>query len=947
MLLVALPIAYFGRAITGKIALLQGDGWKQNFPLRVLAGRMIADGQLPLWNPYIYGGTPLMASVYPGVFYPPNWLFAILPSLAAMHIVVITTYHLALIGTYLFARRIGLDRLSSFVSGMVFTFGAFMIAHLEQTSRISAAAWLPWILLALEHLYQQLSLRWVLLGGLFIALQLFAGEPQMSAYTAMTAGAYALFTLCFREERSPRLKFVASLAALAAMGVLLSSIQLLPEWELLRQSDRSKISYEYFSAFSFPPRQIVTFIAPFFYGGAAVPPYYKSYTGEWNIMTTSGYLGLMALMLATIAIIGLRSVSVSLRRMTLFWLFLANLALVLSFGGYLPFGIHKALYHVPLYNIFRGSYRNFFELSFAMAVLAGIGVNYLRNHETSFQSRRTAVFSGAALVALFLVATEVLYVSREGRLSEGEAFIPIFVFCLSSIALILFFRFDSRWTQALLLIALLIDLGSFGSHYYWAIVPRAFAERSADPPAVQFIKSRERNLDSFRIISHSLFPFDYEYLGANDINFELTDRPNASVMRGVASVNGNDLLRPSRFGGLTRINGFGILDDVNVFTPQDRGLDLMSVKYLLLERRSNSGHVDQAGVHQLDYYGLLEGKAPVKLEHDGVRFSKSALGISSATQQSAIVKTSGEQATSLFILSNLADSTVLPDGYPVARIRLTTGGGSVIEREMMAGRHTSEWAYDRPDVAKVIKHSRAKIAENIDAEGFQSHIYLARFDFDRAQINQVEFSFPALPAQVQIIRASLYDATTKSSEMLSDVHLPPERWQLLSRLGDVEVYENLKRLPRAWFVSELKQASDEEALKTIKSGSFDPLRTALITQAPPSLLSSTDESSSGSPRIVGYEPQRIILETDHPSNAFLVLSENYYPGWKATIDGQQTPLYRVNYSLRGIAVPKGRHQIEFSYLPRSFRTGLLLSAIGAGLLLVGSILVRRSRSRSS
>lgn len=948
MLLVALPIAYFGRAITGKIALLQGDGWKQNFPLRVLAGRMIADGQLPLWNPYIYGGTPLMASVYPGVFYPPNWLFAILPSLAAMHIVVITTYHLALIGTYLYARRIGLDRLSSFLSGMVFTFGAFMIAHLEQTSRISAAAWLPWVLLAVEHLYQKLSWRWVLLGSLFIALQLFAGEPQMTAYTVITAGAYAVFSLFFRDEHTPRPKFVASLAVLAIIGVLLSSVQLLPEWELLRQSDRSNINYEYFSAFSFPPRQIVTFIAPFFYGGAAVAPYYKSYTGDWNIMTTSGYVGLMTLMLTIVAIITPRN-----RRMTLFWVFLAILSLILSFGSYLPFGIHRALYHVPLYNIFRGSYRNFFELSFAMAILAGIGVSCLKNKE---KSSRRALLIAATLVALLLVAVEAFYVSRGGRLAEGEAFIPIFVFCLSSITLILFSRFGSRWTQALLLIALLIDLGSFGAHYYWTIVPRDFAERRADPPAVEFIKKREGDLNSFRIVTHSLFPYDYEYLGSKDINFDLMDRPNASVMRGIASVNGNDLLRPTRFAGLTRINGFGVLDDISVFNPpgraeiwgfrrdqEDHGLDLMNVKYLLLERRGNSGGQDHPGNHQLDYYGLFEGKSPSRLEHDGVRFAKSPLQI---PRTLTILKASGEYATSLVILSNLANSAGLPDGQPVGWFRLeTVDGPQFASRAILSGRDTSEWAYDRPDVRRVVRHSKAKVAENFDAGGFEGHIYMARYDFERTKINEVGFWFNDLQAKVQIIRASLYDATTKTTEMLSDLQLPAERWQLLTRLGDVEVYENLKCLPRAWFVSELKQASDEETLKAIKNGSFDPLRTALITEIPSSSLSTTE---SGSLRIVDYKPQRIILETDHSSDAFLVLSENYYPGWKATVDDNETPVYRVDYSLRGISVPKGKHRIEFSYRPQSFRTGALLSAIGAGLLLVGSIVMRRrGRGRSA
>src|SRR5262245_9444788 len=181
-----IPLIYFYPVLLGKVVLAPGDGWAQNFGVRALTGRMLLDGQLPLWNPYIFAGMPLMASLVAGAFYPPNWLFAILPSGLAMNVLVITTYHLALVGTYLYARRIGVERIGALVAGVAFTFGGFMMAHLSHTHRITAAAWLPWVLLAVENIARADSLRktwlWAALGALFIALQFFAGEGQITFF---------------------------------------------------------------------------------------------------------------------------------------------------------------------------------------------------------------------------------------------------------------------------------------------------------------------------------------------------------------------------------------------------------------------------------------------------------------------------------------------------------------------------------------------------------------------------------------------------------------------------------------------------------------------------------------------------------------------------------------------------------------------------------------------
>src|SRR5262245_60788620 len=92
LVIILLPLLYFYPAVKGELALVVGDGWTANLGSRILIGQFLANGQLPLWNPYIFAGMPLLGSVLPGALYPPNWLFAILPPGVAMNLVVITTF---------------------------------------------------------------------------------------------------------------------------------------------------------------------------------------------------------------------------------------------------------------------------------------------------------------------------------------------------------------------------------------------------------------------------------------------------------------------------------------------------------------------------------------------------------------------------------------------------------------------------------------------------------------------------------------------------------------------------------------------------------------------------------------------------------------------------------------------------------------------------------------
>ncbi|MGH9767447.1 MAG: YfhO family protein, partial [Blastocatellia bacterium] len=586
--LVLLPLVYFFPAVIGKITLVPGDGLTQNLGVRVLIGQMLRDGQLPLWNPYIFAGTPLLASIYPGALYPPNWLFALFSAPTAMNIVVITTYHLTIIGTYLYGRRIGMTRIGALIAGVAFTFGGYMIAHMGHTSRIAAAAWLPWILLAIENLYCRLSWRWVALGAAFVALQLFAGEPQMNFYTILVCGAYLLFSIFLREERERRWKFLFGAAAMSVCGTLLSAIQLLPERELLQMGERAAISYETFSGYSFPPANILTFVVPFFFGGASLPGAKVPYWGGWTFDEACGYFGLLALLLALVALFGSRR-----RSLAWFWGVTALVSLTLSFGGYLPFGLNHVLHQTPVYNLFRASGRHMYEFTFSLAVIAGLGASYIAQSERDAAKR--ALRRGSMVFVAMVAMTIIVYrffsdylpvgdtprIAVADSLTNYEAWVPMVFAALSLTALWIFAKWRHAFCGALLVTVVFADLAFFGLAFNWAWreFVSGLSARLQDPPAVQFIKSRESDLSSFRIVSHSHMPYNEGY---DELNF-----PNISIARGLQSVNGYDALRLNRQGAVSGdMGGSGLISDMSVFGLAHQGFNLLNVKYAVRQRSS-------------------------------------------------------------------------------------------------------------------------------------------------------------------------------------------------------------------------------------------------------------------------------------------------------------------------------------------------------------------------
>lgn len=172
---------------------------------------------------------------------------------------------------------------------------------------------------------------------------------------------------------------------------------------------------------------------------------------------------------------------------------------------------------------------------------------------------------------------------------------------------------------------------------------------------------------------------------------------------------------------------------------------------------------------------------------------------------------------------------------------------------------------------------------------------------------------------------------------VTDVLQPPDYPPLagLRRVyqgRDGAIYRNGAALPRAFVVDRQQVVGGEqEALNAVTSPRLDGRRMAVTEHALDGLArSGPGEGPSrraGRARITSYQPDRVALRASAPGGGLMVLTDVYYPGWQATVDGKQVPIERVDYLLRGVALPPGSHTVVFSYRPLSWRIGWIVSLV--------------------
>jgi hypothetical protein len=164
--------------------------------------------------------------------------------------------------------------------------------------------------------------------------------------------------------------------------------------------------------------------------------------------------------------------------------------------------------------------------------------------------------------------------------------------------------------------------------------------------------------------------------------------------------------------------------------------------------------------------------------------------------------------------------------------------------------------------------------------------------------------------------------------------------------GETKIYENNKVLPKAFVVSTAKIIPDKnEILREMGSDEFNPEKYIILEERPLTLGEEPGSSIGSTVKVVEYSSQHVNVSANLTGKGFLFLSDVYYPGWKAYVDGKEEKILRANYIFRALYLDKGQHEIEFKYAPNSFKAGLIITVVC--LIICASLIIMKKGDRLS
>jgi Bacterial membrane protein YfhO len=887
-------------------------------------------GHKALWNPLLFSGYPLMADLQIEIWYPIARLFQLFPQ--GWNGFVISGYVLAGSFAYAYGYLVTRSRLAAAVTGVAYSLSGYMFGHFGNVSMIHAAAWIPLLLCAVEQLRHRGSRMWFVLGAIAIACSFLSGHPQVSVYGVGISLYYALVMGWILPIGRRKYYSIIGLMILAGLG--LTAIQLVPTAELSRLSSRSALTKEMFFSFSLAGWHLFHFFFPYLLGGSSLPPFMGPLLEGANLAEAGGYIGLLPWILSGLAVRAFPQ-----RRLVMFWLVVAGVALLLALGPATPLG--QLSYYLPIYGRFRAPGRHLLEFDLAVSILAGCGVWVVQQRMITgaMVNRAIAIAAsviGACLLLFMIIAPEF---SRRAAALTGlpvslapwqnmAVGLPLVLFGLSVLGLWVFQKWPTtRWAGVLLLMLITVDLSSFTWFFYWRMgVP----QKTLEPTAIAQAYRQPLTQTQQRAFMPK---------GASG-SYLHTLSPNLTWLWNVPIVSGYTPLTLSRYAELMDISESG--EKVFAFKVGDQSSNLMGLRYLvmpapIMAQYPNGEHWDPLNI------GLTLSQKP------GAVVKNRAIKLNLAPLQHGV-------PTAINLVSHLGGADQAPANTTIVEVRITDVQQRVTTYPLKAGRDTAEWSLDCPDVKALAKHGPAKVFSTTPIRREQGEKclgarYLAHIPLNQpAQLATIEFRLAYPEAEIEISKLNLQDEKSGASASMfpmgmSEIPIDRPEWRVDRVIAQVTIYENQRAMPRAWLVAETLPLKSAEVLKTIHTSQlpngnrFDPAQTALLET--PLGRTFSPLQAADTVQVTDLQDTQVVLKTQTAQDAFLVLNDVYYPGWKVTIDGHPRSIHLTNYVQRGVEIPAGRHEIRFEFKPLSFAIGVGVSM--ASLFGLGYLLLRGSK----
>ncbi len=384
-------------------------------PFRQVLQESIKEGRVPLWEPRISAGFPLLAEGQVGTFYPLNTLFALLP-VTPFYSVSLSLYAaliISSIGMYLFLQEFLSSKTEKEEAVRIFSlFGAVIWGqtgvHFNHTAHLNVLnifSLLPLELLIVERrLNNKDSIpKTIILLSSLIALQLLAGHPQFSSYCFMFTALYWLCNQIIMKSAAYLKDLMVNgltIGFAIILGIGLGAIQLLPTLEFTANSTRQTgLDEDAINFLSLRIQDLPTFIAPFY--NFTYEPRSLAQLAQvgWPFDERYSYIGIIPLILACISL-----AFISKRRQTIIFTILGTFFLLLSLGNQSPIGI---LLKLPPLNLFRipVKFTPFAQLSFT--ILAAYALDKIINIVIIRKEKTTPNKKIAIILAILITITSI------------------------------------------------------------------------------------------------------------------------------------------------------------------------------------------------------------------------------------------------------------------------------------------------------------------------------------------------------------------------------------------------------------------------------------------------------------------------------------------------------------------------------------------------------------
>ncbi|MGH2522503.1 MAG: hypothetical protein ACRDH2_08365, partial [Anaerolineales bacterium] len=858
-ILILLILLFFWKLALTNLILARGDTFLYFYPYWDYRAEALLAGHLPLWNPYLFMGAPFLANSQAGVLYPLNWPLAFFAAPMAAKIAILLHVLIAGLGAHWFARRaLGQSASGALLAAALFSLGGYFTSQVEHLNQLQALAWFPWLLVAIHSAQHATQKRHTVIQHLVlsmvVSLLLLAGHTQ-SAFIALVGAVLYAGVLTWRRATQHPLGAGYALRRQPVLFLLPISLffaLLLASAQLLPTLELSQQSLR---GGGLTLREALSFsLDPRLLGRALLPGYSRGLFSEFV-----AHLGVVGL--------GLAALGVRKKTQPLAMLALAICGLAFALGAFNP--LYTLLAALPPFNLFRAPARWLFLYAFGAAMLAGYGLDALprlRQLRRPLSLFLSLFLFPASLILLTPLASNLIPAGETGRL--GAPALRDLMGWLLPLVLLGLLAFAPIPNPSRVFTLILLAIGELFAAsqvlpYNHLTTPEAYS--SVRPAMTQLLAhlppshlSTSPVEPSPRFLSMSALRFDPGDLA--ELRGELEPQlPPDAVYDAIVATKNKEVLSPNLplAWSTPAVDGYdgGILPlkHYAAFTQLFTGAP--SADGRLRENLTTAPDPRLLSLVNARY--LVTDKVNDAWV-DGVFYDL----------QFTLALRENQTATVSYVPPFQATAVGLVTDSPAGQIRLTFTDGSTTNLPIASSR--------------------------------------------------VHFERPAMPTSITLtgpltLRGlSLVDERSGAFQSLS---LGPYR---LVHSGDVKIYDNLNVLPRAFVTPNATVVSDDVAARTtLADPAFDPTLTVILSSSPEPvfrLLSSVPRSGPAKRSFVAithYAPELVRLTANGPG--YLVLSDAYYPGWVATVDGAPVPILRADLMFRAVQLPEGSHTVEFRF----------------------------------